>query len=62
LREFGDGAGFGATRPGAEIFPKGDAELGTGFSEAEEGITAIATEIAAGAAADLALVDPGLRP
>ena len=51
----GDGAGIGAAQPGAEIIPEGEAELGAGFSEAEKGVAAIAPEIAAGAAADLAL-------
>jgi hypothetical protein len=46
LREIGDGPGFGTSQPGAKIVPEGDAELGTGFGETEEGIAAIATEIA----------------
>ena len=57
LREVGDGAGFGAAQPGAEIVPESDAELGAGFGKAEEGIAAIASEIAAGATANLALGD-----
>jgi len=39
----------------AEIVPECDAELGAGLVEAEEGIATVATDIAAGAAADLAL-------
>ena len=43
--------------PCAEIVPEGDAELCAGLAEAEEGIAAVATDVAAGAAADLALGD-----
>jgi hypothetical protein len=37
-----------------EIIPEGDAELGAGLGQAEEGVAAITPEVAAGAAADLA--------
>ncbi|MBV8739276.1 MAG: hypothetical protein JO007_18910 [Alphaproteobacteria bacterium] len=43
--------------PIAEIIPKGEAKLGTGFGQAEEGITALATGTAARSAADLARDD-----
>ena len=38
----------------AEIIPKEDAELGASLDDAEEGVAAIAADIAAGATADLA--------
>src|SRR5712691_9553598 len=38
----------------AEIIPKEDAELGASLDQAEEGVAAIAPDVAAGAAADLA--------
>ena len=41
----------------SQIVPEGDAELGAGLGETEEGIAAVAPGIAAGAAADLALGD-----
>lgn len=43
--------------PVAEIVPEGDAELGTGLGEAEQGVATIAAVVAARAAADLALGD-----
>ena len=49
----------GEAEPAAEIVPEGDAELGAGFGQAEEGIAAVAAGIAAGAATDLALGDIG---
>src|SRR3982074_3419812 len=57
FREVGDGSVSGDIEPGAEIIPEGDAELGAGFGEAEEGIPAVASGIAAGAAADFAFGD-----
>jgi hypothetical protein len=57
LRQVRDGAGFGATKPGTEVIPEGDGEPGGSFHETEEGITTITPEIAARAAADLALSD-----
>ena len=41
----------------AEIIPEGDVEFGAGFVEAEKGIAAIASGIAAGSAGDFALGD-----
>ena len=41
----------------AEVVPESDAQLGAGLGQAKEGIAAIATDIAAGAATDLALGD-----
>src|SRR5229473_2828346 len=38
FREVGDGSVSGDIEPGTEIIPEGDAELGAGFGEAEEGI------------------------
>ena len=43
--------------PAAEVVPKGDAQLGAGFCQAEECIAAVASDVAAGATADLALGD-----
>src|SRR5712691_8521792 len=43
--------------PIAEIVPEEDAELAAGLGEAEEGVAAIASGVAAGAAADFALGD-----
>ncbi len=40
FREVGDGSVSGDIEPGTEIIPEGDAELGAGFGEAEEGIPA----------------------
>src|SRR6266849_3592857 len=57
FREVGDGSVSGDIEPGTEIIPEGDAELGAGFGEAEEGIPAVASGIAAGAAADFAFGD-----
>src|SRR5713226_2430941 len=54
FREVGDGSVSGDIEPGTERIPEGDAELGAGFGEAEEGIPAVASGIAAGAAADFA--------
>ncbi len=42
---------------GAEIVPERDAELGAGFGEAEEGVAAIASGVAACSAADFSLDD-----
>src|SRR6266851_6683716 len=42
---------------GAEVVPECDAELCAGFGEAEEGVAAVATGVASGAAADLSLCD-----
>src|SRR6266852_3551508 len=57
FREVGEGSVSGDIEPGTEIIPEGDAELGAGFGEAEEGIPAVASGIAAGAAADFAFGD-----
>ena len=43
------------TEPGAKIIPKADAELAAGLGEAEESVAAVATSVAAGAAADVTL-------
>ena len=43
----------GDGQSGAEIVPEGDFELGAGLEEAQEGVSTIATDIAARAAADL---------
>jgi hypothetical protein len=40
--------------PCAEVIPEADAVLGAGLGEAEEGVSCVATEIAAGAARDFA--------
>jgi len=53
-------ADFGVARNGepcAEVVPEGDAELGAGLAEAEEGVAAIAADIAAGSAADFSPCD-----
>src|SRR5471030_2653032 len=47
----------GNGEPCAEIIPKCDALLCTGLVEAEEGVSAVASEVAAGASTDLALGD-----
>src|SRR5664279_2619038 len=49
------GRGVGNAEPGAEVIPEGNAELLAGLTEAEEGVAAGATEVAVGAAADMAL-------
>src|SRR5271165_363242 len=49
------GGDVGNAEPGAEVVPEGDAEFLAGLAEAEEGVAAGATEVAVGAAADLAL-------
>jgi hypothetical protein len=58
--DFGQGRdGLGA-RDGesvAEVIPERDFELGTGFGEAEKGIAAVTTDIAASAGAELAAGD-----
>ena len=43
----------------AEVVPEGDAELGAGLHETEEGITAAAAGVAVGSAADLSLGNEG---
>jgi hypothetical protein len=48
------GGGVGNAEPGAEVIPEGDAEFLAGLVEAEEGVAAGTTEVAVGAAADLA--------
>ena len=50
-----DGRTAGDAEPGAEIVPEGDAELPAGLGEAEEGVAAVAADVAVGSAADLAL-------
>ena len=50
-------AGSGEAR--AEIIPKGDAVLVAGLDQRQEGIAAVASDVAAGSAADLALGDEG---
>ena len=58
--DFGEGGDFLAAWDGeacAEVVPEGDAELGAGLGEAEEGVAAVAAGVAAGSAADLALGD-----
>src|SRR5271165_3824317 len=55
--QFGEGWDDGASenrQPGTEIIPERDVKLGAGLGEAKEGIAAVATEIAASAAANLA--------
>ena len=47
----------GDGEPVAEVVPEGDAELGAGLSQTEEGISAVAAGVAARPAADLALGD-----
>src|SRR3954447_22498292 len=42
------------SEPSAKVVPEAEAELGTGLSQAEEGVPAIASGVAAGSAADLA--------
>src|SRR5271170_8164961 len=42
---------------GAEVVPKFDAVLAAGLQEAEEGVAAVAADVGAGPAADLALGD-----
>src|SRR4051812_48913841 len=49
----------GDAEPGAEVVPEAEAELGAGLGQAEEGVAAVAAEIAAGATADLAAGDLG---
>jgi len=46
--------GCGGAEPGAEIIPERDAEFGASLGEAEEGVSAVAAGVAAGAAADFA--------
>ena len=41
----------------AEVVPESDAQLGAGLGQAKEGIPAVATDIAAGTAADFAFGD-----
>src|ERR1700686_1564623 len=55
--EAGDGGLIWDFEPVGGVVPEGDAELGAGFGQSEEGIAAIATGLAAGAAADLSLDD-----
>jgi hypothetical protein len=43
------------TEPGAKIVPEGDAEFAAGLGKTEEGVTAVATGVAAGSAADVTL-------
>ena len=50
-----DGWTAADTEPGAKIIPEGDAELPAGLGEPEEGVAAVATDVAAGSAADVAL-------
>jgi hypothetical protein len=57
LREIGDVWGIGDAEAGAEIVPEGDAELAAGLGKTEEGVTAVASSVTFGAAADLALGD-----
>ena len=45
--------------PVAEVVPEAEAELGAGLGQAEEGVAAVAAQIAVGAAADLAPGDLG---
>jgi hypothetical protein len=45
------------SEPCAEVVAKIDAELGAGLGEGEEGVATVATDIAAGAAADFASGD-----
>lgn len=47
----------GNGEPVAEVVPESDAELGAGFYQTEESITAVSPEIAAGATADLSFGD-----
>ena len=47
----------GTWRRGAEVVPKFDAVLAAGLQEAEEGVAAVAADVGAGSAADLALGD-----
>src|SRR5215208_163421 len=47
------------SEPSAKVVPEAEAELGTGLGQAEEGVPAIASGVAAGSAADLAPGDLG---
>src|SRR5271163_1462522 len=49
----------GTWRRGAEVVPKFDAVLAAGLQEAEEGVAAVAADVGAGSAADLALGERG---
>src|SRR5215208_5417379 len=42
------------SEPSAKVVPEAEAELGTGLSQAEEGVPAVASGVAAGSAAHLA--------
>ena len=54
FRQGWDGLGAGDGEAVAKVIPERDFELGAGFGEAEKGIAAVTTDIAAGAGADLA--------
>jgi hypothetical protein len=45
---------IGDCEPAAEIVPEGDPQLGASLGQSEEGITAVAANIAAGSPADVA--------
>ena len=53
FRQGRDGLGAWDGETVAEIIPERDFELAAGFSEAEEGVAAVTTDVAAGAGADL---------
>ena len=48
---------IGDCEPAAEIVPEGDPQLGASLGQSEEGITAVAANIAAGSPADVAFGD-----
>ena len=50
-----DGRTAADAEPGAKIVPEGDAELPAGLGEPEEGVAAVAADVAVGSAADVAL-------
>ena len=58
--DFVEGGDFLAAWDGetrAEVVPEGDAELGAGLGEAQEGVAAVAAGVATGSTADFALGD-----
>src|SRR5690242_931944 len=50
-----DDTSSGDTEPGAKVVPEGDAKFPAGLCKSEEGVAAVAADIALGSAADLAL-------